>query len=104
MKGKTDEEIARLHADAQAVARAGAFSTVIECTKADTARSITAACPIPTIGIGSGKRCCDGEVAVISDLVGAFPWFVPAFVQPRAHIAEAITEAARAWMNDVQGE
>lgn len=104
MKGKTDSEIAQLHADAQAVARAGAFSTVIECTRADTARSITEACPIPTIGIGSGTHCCDGEVAVISDLVGAFPWFVPAFVQPRAHIAESITDAVQAWMRDVQGE
>ena len=30
---------------------------------------------------------CDGDVVVIHDLVGAFPWFIPAFVKPRADVA-----------------
>ena len=34
------------------------------------------------------------------DLVGAFPWFVPAFVKPRADVAGSMTAAVREWMKD----
>ena len=51
-------------ADLQAVVRAGAFSVVIECTRHSVAAALTAASPIPTIGIGSGHGTCHGEVSV----------------------------------------
>ena len=97
MKGKTDEEAAALLRDMQAVARAGAFSVVIECTRKGAAADITAASPIPTIGIGAGHGTCDGEVCVFHDLVGGFPWFVPSFITPKANIAAEITRAIKEW-------
>ena len=97
IKGKTDEEAAALMRDMQAVARAGAFSVVIEGTRREVAAAITAASPIPTIGIGSGHGTCDGEVCVFHDLVGGYPWFVPAFITPKANIAAEITRAAGEW-------
>lgn len=97
MRGKTEEETAALLADLQAVVRAGAFSVVIECTNAAAAAKLTQASPIITIGIGAGHGTCDGEVQVFHDLVGGFPWFVPRFAAPGAHIAEDITRAAREW-------
>ena len=95
MKGKTDEEAAAIMADMEAVARAGAFSVVIECTKKSVAAEITKRCPIITIGIGAGHGTCDGEVLVFHDLMGASPWFVPGFVTPKAAIGAEITRAAK---------
>ena len=97
MRGKTAEEAATLMADMQAVTRAGAFSVVIECTHSAVAAELTKACPVVTIGIGAGHGTCDGEVQVFHDLVGGFPWFVPRFAAPGAHIAADISRAAKDW-------
>lgn len=97
MKGRTDEEAAAIMRDMEAVVRAGAFSVVIECTKHSVAAKITQACPIVTIGIGAGHATCDGEVSVIHDLIGAYPWFVPGFAQPKANVAAEITRAVSEW-------
>ena len=102
MKGKTDEEAAAIMRDMEAVVRAGAFSVVIECTKHSVSEAVTAACPIPTIGIGAGHGTCDGEVAVFHDVVGAFPWFVPGFMKPKADAAGVITQAVSAWKAELR--
>ncbi len=102
MKGKSEEEAQSIIKDMQAVVRAGAFSLVIECTRHSLAAQITAMCPIPTIGIGSGHGTCDGEVTVYHDIVGAFPWFVPSFVEPKAHINKDITRAIKSWRDELQ--
>lgn len=97
MKGKTEEEAAAIMRDMEAVVRAGAFSVVIECTKHSVAAAITQTCPIVTIGIGAGLGTCDGEVSVIHDLVGSYPWFVPGFARPKANVAAEITRAVTEW-------
>ena len=101
MKGKTAEEAAAIMRDMEAVARAGAFSVVIECTRKSAAAAITAASPIPTIGIGAGHGTCDGEVCVFHDLVGGYPWFIPSFITPKANIAAEITRAAKEWAGEL---
>lgn len=102
MKGKSEEDAARLMADMQAVVRAGAFSIVIECTRHRVAAEITRACPVPTIGIGSGHGTCDGEVVVFHDLVGGYPWFVPSFASPKANVAAEITRAVTEWEKELR--
>lgn len=102
MKGKTEEGAAALMADLQAVVRAGAFSTVIECTRYRVAHTLTKASPIPTIGIGSGHNTCDGEVSVYHDLVGAFPWFLPSFVKPKADISQDVKRALTEWRDELR--
>ena len=100
MRGKTAQEAAELLADVEAVASAGAFSAVIECTSPAVAAELTRAVAgqrLITIGIGAGHGTCDGEVQVYHDLVGGFPWFVPRFAAPGAQIAEQITRAAQEW-------
>ncbi len=101
MKGKTDSEAAALMADLEAVVRAGAFSVVIECTRHSVAAALTAASPIPTIGIGSGHGTCHGEVSVFHDLVGGFPWFTPGFAIQKANIAAEITRGVTEWKNEL---
>ena len=101
IKGRSDAERERLLADALAVEKAGAFGVVMELVEPELAREITAALTIPTIGIGSGTHC-GGQILVIHDLVGAFPWFRPKFAVAKADVASAIRGAAEAFIRDVK--
>ena len=102
VKGRSAAEAEQLLADAHAVEAAGAFSVVLEIVAAETARQITAAINIPTIGIGSGKNC-DGQILVTHDLIGLYPWFTPKFVSPEVQVAEAIRKAARIFVDRTRG-
>jgi 3-methyl-2-oxobutanoate hydroxymethyltransferase len=101
VKGKTPEEADRLLADARAVEGAGAFGLLLELVKSDVAARITASIAIPTIGIGAGPEC-DGQVLVIHDLIGLFPWFTPKFARPQAHVAEEIRGAIAKYVAGVK--
>src|SRR5438552_10816662 len=57
LKGRSQSEVEQLIQDAHAVEKAGAFAVVLEIVVADTAKQITDAIGIPTIGIGSGDHC-----------------------------------------------
>lgn len=99
-KVQRDEE--RIEADARAVAEAGAFAIVLECIPDRLARRITAALPIPTIGIGAGPDC-DGQVLVTPDLLGLYQGHRPKFVRQYAALGDAIRQAAGAYAADVRG-
>jgi 3-methyl-2-oxobutanoate hydroxymethyltransferase len=96
IKGKQDVERQRLLDDAKALADVGAFAIVLELVTPPVAKEISEAISIPTIGIGSSDDC-DGQILVIHDLVGLFPWFTPRFVKPRANCAAEIKAAVVAW-------
>jgi 3-methyl-2-oxobutanoate hydroxymethyltransferase len=98
IKGKKDAEHQQLIEDAKLLADAGAFAIVLELVTPPVAKEISEAISIPTIGIGSGPDC-DGQILVIHDLVGLFPWFTPRFVKPRANCAAEIKSAVTAWKN-----
>ncbi|MEY2485811.1 MAG: 3-methyl-2-oxobutanoate hydroxymethyltransferase [Verrucomicrobiota bacterium] len=97
LKGRTQAELEQLIQDAHAVEKAGAFSVVLEIVTPETARQVTEAIGIPTIGIGSGEHC-DGQILVTHDLIGLFPWFTPKFVSPAARVADDIRSAATAFI------
>lgn len=97
IKGKTEEEAQRLIEDARAAEHAGAFGILLELVHATAAQRITQSVQIPTIGIGSGTDC-DGQVLVIHDLIGTFPWFTPKFAKPQARLAGQIREATAAYI------
>ena len=101
-KGKTREQIDALLEGAHALVQSGVFAIVLESVVPEAAREITASIPVPTIGIGCGENTCDGEVAVISDLIGSYPWFVPPFARPEANIASSIRAAATAFHRRIQ--
>jgi len=94
VKGRTQAEAEALLRDAAAVEKAGVFAVVLEIVSPETARQITKALQIPTIGIGSGSHC-DGQILVTHDLIGLFPWFTPKFVSPEARVAEEIRRAVQ---------
>src|SRR6185437_4611697 len=94
---KVQRDADAIVADAEAVAEAGAFALVLECVPIDLAARITAALPIPTIGIGAGAQC-DGQVLVSSDLLGLFEDFRPKFVRRYAELGDLIQKAAAAYV------
>ena len=101
-KGKNESSAQSLIDDAQALEKAGVCAIVLESIIADVAMRITSAIGVPTIGIGCGDATCDGEVAVITDLLGSYPWFVPPFAKPEAQLAPQIIAAARAFRARIQ--
>lgn len=102
IKGKSTEEAAELMEQARAIEAAGAFAVVLELVQAEVAARISEAVGIPTIGIGSGTGC-DGQILVIHDLIGMFPWFRPRFARPEADVAGAIRGAVGAYRDRTEG-
>jgi len=102
--GKTPAQAAALLADAHALGAAGVCAIVLESVMPETAGGITAQSAVPTIGIGCGEGTCDGEVAVVTDLIGSFPWFVPPFARPEANVALLVREATAKYVRRVWGK
>lgn len=100
-KGRTDEEVARLLEDARVLENAGSCAIVLESVIPAVAEKISRAVKIPTISVGPSPKC-DGEVLVIHDLLGSFPWFKPPFAKSRANLAQEITRAARSYIDEVK--
>ncbi|MEJ5238816.1 MAG: 3-methyl-2-oxobutanoate hydroxymethyltransferase [Limisphaera sp.] len=101
VKGRTEEERLRLLADAEALARAGAFAVVLELVTPPVAAEITRLLPIPTIGIGSGPHC-DGQILVTHDLLGLLPWVRLRHARPMVELGQTIIETARRWHREIQ--
>jgi 3-methyl-2-oxobutanoate hydroxymethyltransferase len=101
VQGKDPAAAERILAEALAVEAAGAFSLVLEGVPSDLARTITLELGIPTIGIGAGSYT-DGQVLVVHDLLGLSER-APRFAKRYADLAGVITEAARAFAEDVAG-
>ena len=101
VQGKTEEAADGVLADALAVAEAGAFALVLEGIPSDLAAEVTAAVPIPTIGIGAGPAC-DGQVLVCYDLLGLTPDLKPRFVKRYAELFEAGKEAVATYCEEVR--
>ena len=99
--GKTPEVAVRVLNDAKALEEAGAFSIVLECVPAPLSKLITERVAVPTIGIGAGKHC-DGQVQVVSDILGLFTDFVPKHAKQYAKLNQAITTAVTDYIADVK--
>ncbi len=98
--GKTEEEKAKILADAKALENAGAFAVLMEMTDADCAKKVTESISVPTIGIGSGADC-DGQVLVCADVLG-LTQNPPSFVKQYANLSDTIKKAYAAYVSDVK--
>ncbi len=99
--GKTPEAALRLINDAKALDEAGVFAIVLECVPEPLSKLITGKVSVPTIGIGAGKYC-DGQVQVISDLLGLYTDFVPKHAKQYARLFEIIKSATADYIAEVQ--
>ena len=101
VQGRSEDAADRLIRDARALEDAGAYSIVIEAVPADVAARITEAVAIPTIGIGAGAQC-DGQVLVCYDFLGMFRGLRPKFVKRYAELGDAIVDATKQYVDEVQ--
>jgi 3-methyl-2-oxobutanoate hydroxymethyltransferase len=100
VQGRTDEDARRLLDQAQALEKTGIFSLVLEGIPAALAARITEAVSVPTIGIGAGPHC-DGQVLVLTDLLGLGDGHFPKFAKRYADLRGVITGAVRAFREEV---
>ena len=100
-RGKAVEEAKKLLNDARILEEAGAFAIVLECTPAPLSKLITKKLTIPTIGIGAGPDC-DGQVQVISDMLGLYTDFVPRHAKQYARLAGEIKTAVSSYISEVK--
>jgi 3-methyl-2-oxobutanoate hydroxymethyltransferase len=101
VQGKVVEEAKKLLNDARILEEAGAFAIVLECTPAPLSKLITQKLAIPTIGIGAGPDC-DGQVQVVSDLLGLYTDFVPKHAKQYARLAGEIKNAVSSYIAEVK--
>jgi 3-methyl-2-oxobutanoate hydroxymethyltransferase len=102
IQGRTDDQRARILAGARALADAGAYGMVLETMPSALAAEVTAAVPVPTIGIGAGPSC-DGQVLVMHDILGMDPQWAPRFVRRYAELGRDVERAFAAYADDVRG-
>ncbi|MFT5408359.1 MAG: 3-methyl-2-oxobutanoate hydroxymethyltransferase [Verrucomicrobiales bacterium] len=102
-KGKTGADLDHIVAGAQALEKAGVDAIIIESTVPAAATRCIEAVDIPIIGIGAGRNC-DGQIRVVHDVLGSYPWFVPKFAKTHADIAGETTRAAKSYIDAVRAK
>lgn len=101
VRGADREEAKGIITEALNLERAGVFGVILECIPQDLARMVTERLRVPTIGIGAGPHC-DGQVLVFHDLVGYSNGYQPKFVKKYADLQEVISQAVRAYAEEVK--
>ena len=97
-RGDAAEDV---HADAHAIAEAGAFCVVLEMVPGEIAKRITHDLTIPTIGIGAGPDT-DAQVLVWQDMAGLRTAKAPRFVKRYADVAGVLNDATRRYADEVR--
>ncbi|MCK4392701.1 3-methyl-2-oxobutanoate hydroxymethyltransferase [Candidatus Bipolaricaulota bacterium] len=100
-QGRTVESARLLIEDALAIEEAGAQLLLLEAVPPEVARFITGKLSIPVLSIGAGPDC-DGQLLIVSDMIGQFQAFTPKFVKKYANVAEVITNAMKEYIKDVK--
>ncbi len=89
-----------LLADALALQEAGCFAIVLEMVPSELGARLTEALDVATIGIGAGPGV-DGQVLVITDLIGLTGDPAPRFVKRYADLRSVLADAASRFAKDV---
>jgi len=100
-QGRTAEAAKLVVEDALAVQAAGAKMLLVEAVPPEVARYIWETLEIPVMSIGAGPYC-DGQLLIVSDLIGQFQAFTPKFVKKYCNVAEIITDAMREYVKEVK--
>jgi len=100
-QGRTVESAQLLIEDALAIEEVGAQLLLLEAVPPAVAEFITKKLSIPVLSIGAGLEC-DGQLLIVSDMIGQFQAFTPKFVKKYANVAEVITGAMKEYVKDVK--
>lgn len=100
-QGNTAGQAMTLLEDAKAIEAAGGSLLLVEGVPPETGKVITEALSIPVYGIGAGPYC-DGQVIIVSDMLGLFEIFTPKFVKKYTNLAEIMREAFREYAREIR--
>ena len=100
-QGRTAESAQSLIEDALAIEEAGAQLLLLEAVPPEVAGFIAKRLAIPVYSIGAGPDC-DGQLLIVSDMIGQFQAFTPKFVKKYADVAGVVTAAMKAYVQDVK--
>lgn len=100
-QGRTAESAKLVLEDALAVEKAGARMLLVEAVPPEVTGYIVEKLTIPVLSIGAGPHC-DGQLLIVSDLIGQFQAFTPKFVKRYCNVAEMITKAMMDYCDDVR--
>jgi len=100
-QGRTVASAKLLIEDALAIEEAGAQLLLLEAVPPEVTGFISKKLSIPVLSIGAGLDC-DGQLLIVSDLIGQFQAFTPKFVKKYANIAEVITGAMTEYIKEVK--
>jgi 3-methyl-2-oxobutanoate hydroxymethyltransferase len=102
-QGRTLDSAKAQVEDALAVQEAGAAMILLEAIPPEVSGYIRDFLTIPVLSIGAGPYC-DGQLLIVSDMLGVFEAFTPKFVKRYAEIAKISTEALTAYVQDVRNK
>ena len=100
-QGTTAEGAFELVTLADRVVEAGASFLLIEGTAREVAKIITERVSVPVISCGAGPDC-DGQILVISDILGLTQGKAPKFAKNFANLSEEVLKAAKIYKNSVK--
>ena len=100
-QGRTAESAYELILDARAVQEAGAMFLLLEAMPPEVGKFITEDLKIPVYGIGAGPYV-DGQLLIVSDMLGVFQAFTPKFVRKYANLAEHTMKAMADYVKEVK--
>ncbi len=100
-QGRTAETAKLVVEDALAVQEAGAHMLLLEAIPPEVGAYITKELSMPVLSIGAGPHC-DGQLVIVSDMIGQFQAFSPKFVKKYAQVAETVVKAMREYCDDVR--
>jgi len=100
-QGLTAESAHELFLDATAIQDSGAAFLLLEAVPPEVGKIITERLKIPVYGIGAGQYV-DGQLLIVSDMLGLFQAFTPKFVKKYSNLAEQITKAMGSYVKEVK--
>ncbi len=100
-QGRTVETALELIQDAKAIQQAGAFSLLVEAVPPEVCKVIRDELTIPVYSIGAGVDA-DGQLMIVSDILGIFQAFTAKFVKKYANLGEETLKALQTYADDVR--
>ena len=100
-QGRTLESARAVVADALAVQEAGAQMILLEAIPPEVGAYVARTLALPALSIGAGAEC-DGQLLIVSDMIGQFQAFPPKFGKKYCDVAGTVTEAMKSYVADVR--
>ncbi len=100
-QGRTAETAKLVVEDALAVEKAGAHMLLLEAIPPEVGACITKQLAMPVLSIGAGPDC-DGQLLIVSDMIGQFQAFTPKFVKKYGDVAGVVIKAMHDYCDEIR--